>query len=257
MPQVRDYAVDWYDAYDAYDPRRDGPYDADGRLRFTAAMRQLDAWLTDQPPATVVQVGAGTGTFSLSFARTHPQHQFLATDINPTAVAFMNRRIREQQIGNATAAVMDMRALRLPPETRAVFGQAVCVFLTPAELRAFLTTTADRHPDAVIALSENAVVKRPRWFGQPPHWAIGTATTLPNNRGAAGSPAWSHNWFTCGAAVPGRAITHVIEHYSTPDRLIRAGGQTKMAVTLCHSLTVSPRPQPSGVRDATPHRYTQ
>jgi arsenite methyltransferase len=59
------------------------------------------------PAMTVADVGAGTGYFSVRFARAVPQGQVIATDVEPDMVRFLGERAQREHLSN-------LRAVRSP-----------------------------------------------------------------------------------------------------------------------------------------------
>jgi predicted O-methyltransferase YrrM len=251
------YGRTWYDAYDSYEPDS-GRYDAEGRLRFTYAMEYLDSWLSRHRARTVVQIGAGTGKFSLYFARKYPEHAFIATDLNPTAVRFMSEKVSAAGLGNLAVSALDIT--RAAPSFAQlgtvdfIFGHAVFLFVSPSELDHFIRVKRSLLPDALLAISENVVVRRVLGPSQAlplkvmnrllptkeklgaVRWEVGSEANLPNNRGTGTTAIWSHNWQAIERVVPCEKLFHRVEHYSTPERILAHPEDGKMVHTLCHSV---------------------
>lgn len=258
------YTREWYEQYDPYNPDAGKRHDAEGRLRYSCAMAFLESWLASQEGKRILQVGAGTGVLSLYFARKYPRHEFIATDLNPISVAFMNEKCRAERLLNVTALEFDIRqaANRLGPLGRldAIFSHAVFLYLAPAEFRAFLQAKRDLLPEALLVITENCVVWRTppdylrwpmracnklfkRFWGgrlrfETETWEVGLPTNLPNNRSDSQMAAWSHNWFTIEKETGCEKLLHQVEYYSTPERILRSLGDNKMLYTLSHSIVL-------------------
>lgn len=64
--------------------------------------------------AVVADLGAGTGTFTVRFARALPQGKVFANDVEPGMVEYLGKRAREEGLTNVTAVLGEAGDPRLP-----------------------------------------------------------------------------------------------------------------------------------------------
>ena len=92
-------------------------FESDRREIYRYRFDILDA-LAIEPGMAVADVGAGTGFFSLMFAKkTAPGGRVFAVDIAANFVAAIERRAAAAGIANLEGVVNDAREVRLPPES--------------------------------------------------------------------------------------------------------------------------------------------
>ncbi len=96
-------ADDWVQVFD--DPARDAWQQPD---RVVAALA-----LT--PAMTVVDIGAGTGYFTVRLARAVPQGQVIATDLEPDMVRYLDERAKREGLANVRGAVTPADDPQLAP----------------------------------------------------------------------------------------------------------------------------------------------
>jgi SAM-dependent methyltransferase len=99
------------------------------------------------PGSTVLELGAGTGYFSIEAARRlGPEGRLLCLDIQPLMAAFLRGRLLEEGVANAHPVVADAMSLPLADDSGDV---------------AFLVTVLGEVPDRSQALSELRRVLKP------------------------------------------------------------------------------------------------
>jgi predicted methyltransferase len=92
-------------------------FESPGREIFDQRMRIVRASGV-RPGMAVADVGAGTGLFTMLFARAvGPEGKVYAVDISPSFVEGIAARGREYRVDNVEAIVNDQRDTRLPPES--------------------------------------------------------------------------------------------------------------------------------------------
>ena len=69
----------------------------------------------DAPPPTILDVGAGSGLFSLAFARARPEATVVALDVRADAVRAVRRRATNEKLSNLSALLMDARGVPALP----------------------------------------------------------------------------------------------------------------------------------------------
>jgi ubiquinone/menaquinone biosynthesis C-methylase UbiE len=79
------------------------------------------AWVGLGASQSLADIGAGTGYFSVRFARQAPRGSILGVDIEPDMVRYMNERARRDGIANLTAILGATDAPRLPAPVDVVF----------------------------------------------------------------------------------------------------------------------------------------
>lgn len=90
MPHRFEGAEEWAAVFDA--PERDAWQQPDLVVKRVATQADL----------TVVDLGAGTGYFSLRFARVLPKGRVIAADLEPTLLAHLAARAAKDGLGNVT-----------------------------------------------------------------------------------------------------------------------------------------------------------
>jgi SAM-dependent methyltransferase len=96
------HAEQWAKYFD--DPKRDAwqkPHEVIGALKLA-------------PDATVADIGAGTGYFSVRFAHMLPKGRVYAVDLEPDMVKYLTERARKENLANLTAVAAAPDDPRLP-----------------------------------------------------------------------------------------------------------------------------------------------
>ncbi|MCU0833822.1 MAG: class I SAM-dependent methyltransferase [Chromatiaceae bacterium] len=92
-------------------------FESPGREVFDQRLRIVKASGV-RPGMAVADVGAGTGLFTMLFARAvGPEGRVYAVDISPSFVEGIEARSGEYRVDNVEAIVNDQRDTRLPPES--------------------------------------------------------------------------------------------------------------------------------------------
>lgn len=97
-----DDADKWAEVFD--DPRRDSWQKPHQVIRALAL----------KPDAVVADIGAGTGYFTVRFARLLPKGRIYAADIEPDMVRHLAQRARREQLGNVFAVQSALDDPKLP-----------------------------------------------------------------------------------------------------------------------------------------------
>jgi cyclopropane fatty-acyl-phospholipid synthase-like methyltransferase len=102
LHQQFDDAARWARVFD--DPERDAWQKPD------EVIRALDL----APDASVADIGAGTGYFSVRLARAVPRGRVYAADVSPSMVHYLESRATQEKLANLVAVLADPGDPRLP-----------------------------------------------------------------------------------------------------------------------------------------------
>ena len=97
-----EHAEDWVARFD--DPSRDAWQKPDAVVQT----------LSLSPTATVADIGAGTGYFSVRFARAMPEGRVFAIDIEPSMVEYVTERAKRERLPNITAVLASPEDPKIP-----------------------------------------------------------------------------------------------------------------------------------------------
>ncbi len=213
--EIRDANARYHDvAADDYDAKWGIDFGPAGRRQV---LQKLEKALGSTPPrfGRSLEIGAGTGCFTLNLLRSGTVQSAVATDISPGMLAQLERNARHLQVDVETAAV-DAEALPFASESfDLVFGHAVLHHL----------------PDLARAFDEFARVLRPGgvvvFAGEPSRHGDRLAS-VPKRGAHAVAPAWRRligaraiDWED-RSCPEDHALEHVVDvHAFTPDELRR------------------------------------
>jgi cyclopropane fatty-acyl-phospholipid synthase-like methyltransferase len=102
LHQQFDDAARWARVFD--DPERDAWQKPDAVIRA----------LVLAPDASVADIGAGTGYFSVRLARAVPSGRVYAADVSPSMVHYLESRATQEKLTNLVAVLADPGDARLP-----------------------------------------------------------------------------------------------------------------------------------------------
>jgi cyclopropane fatty-acyl-phospholipid synthase-like methyltransferase len=108
MHQRFDDAERWAKVFD--DPARDAWQKPDEVVRALALAQN----------ATVADIGAGTGYFSVRLARALPAGRVYGADVEPDMVRYLNQRAEREKLANLSAHLVATDAVKLPTKVDAV-----------------------------------------------------------------------------------------------------------------------------------------
>jgi len=175
---IRDVNTRYHDeAAESYDAKWGIDFGATGQRQVAAKLRKALGEEPERPFERALEIGAGTGYFSLNLLKLGTVRQATATDISPGMLATL--RSSAARLGlEVETVVTDAERLPFPDESfDLVFGHAVLHHI----------------PDLARAMSEFRRVLRPggriAFCGEPSRYGDRLAA-LPKRAGVSAAPLW-------------------------------------------------------------------